>query len=241
MRFGPNARRVLCTMGAVGLSAVFLLAPAAAAAPKATPAGSHQTATTMTAAERSGAAAVTWGVAASGQKWYSNSNSKVISTVPKDVKKVSAAEAKKLTAAVGATKSISTLNAVKPNLLTPNTPTGVCSLYLGYINGGAAGFRWKTDQICSGYYGAIETKTQIWRSSWSGPRGYSPWILYPSVSAGLYYGPELTVNWSVGCSLGGGYYDYNGVAQGYASQLGWSVVVQSTNKLSQLNCGTSHA
>jgi hypothetical protein len=44
-----------------------------------------------------------------------------------------------------------------------------------YVGGAGPSFRWWTEQVCTGPFKRQDLKTQLWRSSWSGPRGYGPW------------------------------------------------------------------
>jgi len=97
------------------------------------------------------------------------------------------------------------------------------------------GFYWSTSQICSGYFGAQDMKTQMWRSSWSGPRGYGSWAYYPA--SGLASQRSISRNWTIACNNGKGYYDYYPVMQGYASSLGSGPVIRSGNQLNHQDCG----
>lgn len=77
----------------------------------------------------------------------------------------------------------------------------------------------------------------MWRSSWSGPRGYSSWSTYPS--GGLSYANVITTYWYLGCNNGKGYYDYYPVVEGYATNIGTGPKVRSDNQLNHQDCGTS--
>jgi hypothetical protein len=99
----------------------------------------------------------------------------------------------------------------------------------------SGGFYWATSQICSGYFGAQDLKTQMLRSSWSGPRGYGAWAYLPA--SGLASQSYLSQNWTIACNNGTGYYDYYPVMQGYASNLGSGPVVRSNNQLNSQDCG----
>jgi hypothetical protein len=99
----------------------------------------------------------------------------------------------------------------------------------------SGGFYWSTSQICSGHFGAQDMKTQMWRSSYSGPRGYTSWAYYPA--SGLYSRSSISQNWTIACNNGRGYYDYYPVMQGYASSLGSGPVIRSGNQLNHQDCG----
>ncbi len=113
------------------------------------------------------------------------------------------------------------------------TATGACheEIYDYYRNGN---FYWATKQTCTGFYGLQFVSTQMWRSSWSGPRGYSAWVSSHTTSAAV-LGP---ICWNVYCNNGKGYYDYYPVVQGYASRLGWGPTVRTSNSL-HYDCGPS--
>jgi hypothetical protein len=99
----------------------------------------------------------------------------------------------------------------------------------------SGGFYWSTSQLCSGYFGAQDMKTQMWRSSWSGPRGYGSWAYYPS--SGLLSQSYIQRYWTIACNNGKGYYNYYPVMQGYASSLGSGPVIRSGNQLNNQDCG----
>ena len=86
----------------------------------------------------------------------------------------------------------------------------------------------------TGFYGLQFVSTQMWRSSWSGPRGYSAWVSSHTTSAAV-LGP---IYWNVYCNNGKGYYDYYPVVQGYASRLGWGPTVRTSNDF-HYDCGPS--
>ena len=104
---------------------------------------------------------------------------------------------------------------------------GTCSLYISntWLNRTAT-FENETSQTGSGFYGAAYQLYQVWRSSWSGPRGYSAWGNSATTTA-----PYQDIYWNTRCHWGGGTYDYYGVIQGYASQLGWGPQVMAENTL----------
>ncbi|MBB5122084.1 hypothetical protein AF335_08580 [Streptomyces eurocidicus] len=118
----------------------------------------------------------------------------------------------------------------------PAAPAARCSVYISDVafHGAGAGawFQWETSQACSGSFGSQKLQTQMWRSSWSGPRGYNNW-----------HGTDATSNnfidfgWSSDCNDGGGTYTYYPVMQGYASGIGWGPTTRSNNDLRK-GCGT---
>jgi hypothetical protein len=93
-------------------------------------------------------------------------------------------------------------------------------------------FAWRTEQICTGSFSPQWLKTQLWRSSWSGPRGYSGWGITSDTSS-TQLGP---ISWGINCNSGKGYYDYYAVVQGHAS-FGYGPQVRSDNTLTSRNCG----
>jgi len=97
------------------------------------------------------------------------------------------------------------------------------------------GFYWSTSQICSGFFGAQDMSTQMWRSSWSGPRGYGGWAWYPPKR--LASQSYISENWTIACNNGKGYYDYYPVMQGYASNIGSGPVIRSANQFNHQDCG----
>lgn len=119
---------------------------------------------------------------------------------------------------------------------TPTTPaaSGNCTEEISNVSR-HGGFYWSTSQICSGHFGAQDMKTQMWRSSWSGPRGYGSWAYYPA--KGLASQRSISRNWTLACNNGKGYYDYYPVMQGYASSLGSGPVIRSDNQLNHQDCG----
>ncbi|MGW3665636.1 hypothetical protein [Streptomyces sp. NPDC005141] len=72
----------------------------------------------------------------------------------------------------------------------------------------------------------------MWRSSWSGPRGYNNWH-----GTGLTANSFIDYGWSTDCNGGGGTYTYYPVMQGYASGIGWGPKTRSDNELRK-GCGT---
>jgi len=107
-----------------------------------------------------------------------------------------------------------------------------CSVYISDL-GLSSHFYWETAQFCSGAFGTQQIHTQIFRSSWSGPRGYGAWAYTPTTSSST-----LDYNWTIGCHSGGGYYNYYAVMYGYASGIGSSPATRSNNTLNSRNCGT---
>ncbi|MFI1800569.1 hypothetical protein ACH427_24880 [Streptomyces sp. NPDC020379] len=111
-----------------------------------------------------------------------------------------------------------------------------CSLYISDVSFHGAGassyFQWETSQTCSGSFGAQKLQTQMWRSSWSGPRGYNNWH-----GTGLTSNQFIDFGWSTDCHDGGGTYTYYPVMQGYASGIGWGPKTRSNNDLRE-GCGT---
>jgi hypothetical protein len=78
----------------------------------------------------------------------------------------------------------------------------------------------------------ISDASQMWRSSWSGPRGYNNWH-----GTGLTSNSFIDYGWSTDCNDGGGTYTYYLVMQGYASGIGWGPKPRSNNDLRK-GCGT---
>lgn len=93
-------------------------------------------------------------------------------------------------------------------------------------------FQWETSQWCSGAFGQQYQRTQMWRSSWSGPRGYGGWG-----TTAFTTDYHQSAKWTVRCG-NGGTYDYYPVVEGYASAIGYSPTVRSDNQLRR-QCGTS--
>jgi len=79
------------------------------------------------------------------------------------------------------------------------------------------------------------TEQQFWRSSWSGPRGYSAW------QSSSYSGsPTQDLHWFTRCNVGNGSYDYEQVAYPIINQVSNSGgKVRSQNLLKHQNCGSS--
>ena len=111
-----------------------------------------------------------------------------------------------------------------------------CSVYISDVSfhgaGAGAWFQWETSQACSGSFGSQKLQTQMWRSSWSGPRGYNDWH-----GTGLTSNSFIDYGWSTDCDDGGGTYTYYPVMQDYASGIGWGPKTRSDNELRK-RCGT---
>ena len=111
-----------------------------------------------------------------------------------------------------------------------------CSVYISDVSfhgaGAGAWFQWETSQACSGSFGSQKPQTQMWRSSWSGPRGYNNWH-----GTGLSSSSFIDYGWSTDCDDGGGTYTYYPVMQRYASGIGWGPKTRSDNDLRK-GCGT---
>ncbi|MFD3647509.1 hypothetical protein ACFWVT_10585 [Streptomyces cyaneofuscatus] len=99
-------------------------------------------------------------------------------------------------------------------------------------SGANAWFSWVTSQVCSGSYGSQRIETQMWRSSWSGPRGYDIWRKTKSTTKSF-----IDYGWSVDCNDGGGTYTYYPVMKGFATGVGSSPTTRADNELRK-NCGT---
>lgn len=104
----------------------------------------------------------------------------------------------------------------------------ISDVYVAYNND----FKWETNQFCSGSFGQQYHRTQMWRSSWSGPRGYGGWGTTPLTTA-----TSQPRTWTIRCGSGGTY-DYYPVIEGYASAIGYSPTTRSNNQLRR-SCGTS--
>ena len=114
----------------------------------------------------------------------------------------------------------------------------VTAVYTEYISdlskqNGNYPFCWETSQTCSGPFGDQYMATQMWHSSYSGPRGYGGWA---------YDGPSpnsfISQNWSIGCNYGTGYYTYYPVMYGWATNVGQGPTIRSDNQLNA-HCGTT--
>ncbi|MFF7982011.1 hypothetical protein ACFZDK_23260 [Streptomyces sp. NPDC007901] len=92
--------------------------------------------------------------------------------------------------------------------------------------------QWETSQACRGSFGSQKLQTQMWRSLWSGPRGYDNWH-----GTGLTSNSFIDYGWSTDCNDGGGTYTYCPVMQGYVSGIGWGPKTRSNNDLRK-GCGT---
>ncbi|MET4668862.1 hypothetical protein ABID94_001725 [Streptomyces sp. PvR018] len=112
-----------------------------------------------------------------------------------------------------------------------------CSIYISDVSfrgsGANAWFSWETSQVCSGSYGSQRIETQMWRSSWSGPRGYDVWHGTKSTTKSF-----IDYGWSVDCNDGGGTYTYYPVMKGFATGVGSSPTTRADNELRK-NCGTN--
>lgn len=104
----------------------------------------------------------------------------------------------------------------------------ISDVYIYYSND----FRWRTNQWCSGAFGVQRHRTQMWRSSWSGPRGYGSWA-YTNWTSN-FDDPKV---WGLRCGSGGTY-TYYPVVQGEATAIGSSPIVRADNQLRR-SCGTS--
>jgi hypothetical protein len=118
-------------------------------------------------------------------------------------------------------------------------PSWHCHEEIDGFNLGGAGpsFRWWTEQICTGAFKSQDLKTQLWRSSWSGPRGYGSWV-YSDVTFGTQLGP---LYWSIKCHVHAGYYDYYPVMRGYNTAGGWGPTVRSSRSVRHQPCGPGPA
>ncbi|MYX18423.1 hypothetical protein GTY67_34305 [Streptomyces sp. SID8374] len=112
-----------------------------------------------------------------------------------------------------------------------------CSIYISDVTfrgaGANAWFNWETSQVCSGSFGTQRIETQMWRSSWSGPRGYDIWRKSKSTANSF-----IDYGWSVDCNDGGGTYTYYPVMKGFATGVGSSPTTRADNELRK-NCGTT--
>ncbi|MFH0520963.1 hypothetical protein ACHBTE_27765 [Streptomyces sp. M41] len=124
----------------------------------------------------------------------------------------------------------------KPTTAPAALAAARCSVYISdvkFLGGGAnAWFQWETSQACSGSFGSQKLQTQMWRSSWSGPRGYHDWRGTRSTTNQF-----IDYGWSSDCNDGGGTYTYYPVMKGYASGIGWGPTTRSDNELRK-GCGT---
>lgn len=111
------------------------------------------------------------------------------------------------------------------------TASWSCTAYISdvyiYYNGD---FRWRTNQFCSGTFGYQRHRTQLWRSSWSGPRGYTYWWYTPWTRDS-----DQPRTWNARCGSGGTY-TYHPVVQGEAT-YGNGPILRSNNELIR-SCGT---
>ncbi|WP_055524201.1 hypothetical protein [Streptomyces graminilatus] len=87
--------------------------------------------------------------------------------------------------------------------------------------------------VPSSSFGSQHIETQMWRGSWSGPRGYDVWhATRPTTNSFIDYG------WSVDCNDGGGTYTYYPVMKGLVTGVGSSPTTRADNELRK-NCGTT--
>lgn len=116
---------------------------------------------------------------------------------------------------------------------TVQAASAVCSVYVSDVAFFIGfGFDWETAQTCSGAFGEQGHRTQLWRSSWSGLRGYSSWVW-----TGWTVASFQSQQWNIACG-GGGTYDYFPVVQGTSSVIGSSPIVRADNHERE-PCGTS--
>lgn len=112
--------------------------------------------------------------------------------------------------------------------------SAVCSVFISDVSFFIGqGFDWETSQTCSGAFGEQRHRTQMWRSSWSGPRGYGNWSQWTPWTVGSF----VSRHWNIACG-GGGTYDYYPVVVGTSSVIGSSPAVRSDNHERE-PCGTS--
>ncbi|MGI8447923.1 MAG: hypothetical protein ACR2MP_12240 [Streptosporangiaceae bacterium] len=131
---------------------------------------------------------------------------------------------------------------------TPNPPalrptalpavTTYCHEQVDNISLSGRTFYWDTWQECFGNYGLQDMRTQMWRSSWSGWRGYGAWT--PDTPSPPTSASYIFDNWTLGCGSGGKY-DYTAAMSGWASQIGRGPNIRAANTLRQYYCGTSPA
>lgn len=105
-----------------------------------------------------------------------------------------------------------------------------CTEYIGNVSLSGS-FRWYTSYRCNAG-GFNEVFSQLWRSSWSGPRGYSGWGY-----TGWTISNPVSDNWTIGCNRGHGYYDYYPVMYGDNTFAGQGPTIRSANQLNHVNCG----
>jgi hypothetical protein len=95
-------------------------------------------------------------------------------------------------------------------------------------------FYWSTSQTCRGAFGDQYVATQMWRSSYSGPRGYGSWA-YSAHSSGTF----ISQNWTISCNWEHGKYNYYPVMYGWATAAGQGPTIRSDNTLDNTDCGPS--
>jgi hypothetical protein len=112
----------------------------------------------------------------------------------------------------------------------PQAGATSCTEYIGNVSRSGR-FHWYTSFRCNGV-GINEVFSQMWRSSWSGPRGYSSWGY-----TGWTISNPVSDNWSIGCNNGHGYYDYYPVMYGDNAYVGQGPTIRSANQLNHVDCG----
>ena len=115
----------------------------------------------------------------------------------------------------------------------------VCTEYISDVSKvtGAHPFTWETQQTCTGPYYQQRMHTQMWRSSYSGPRGYGQWAATAWSGNGF-----ISKNWTETCNYGTGLYTYYPVMYGEYRNGGGGVgpTIRSDNQL-DAHCGPSDA
>ncbi|WP_439033251.1 hypothetical protein [Gordonia terrae] len=98
---------------------------------------------------------------------------------------------------------------------------------------GITDFVWFYEQTCIGNFVVQDVSTQLWRSSWSGPRGYSGWVTYPDQpTTNSYFSSYFYVR----CNHERGFYDYYPVADGWSEGAGRAPRVNPGYQLRE-DCG----
>jgi hypothetical protein len=119
---------------------------------------------------------------------------------------------------------------------TPNVPaiTTACYEVMGNISKalGNVPFYWTIQQTCHGSYYEQNMSTQLWRSSYRGPLGYSSWV----ISHG-YLEDFIDQTWKDNCNWDTGNYKYNSAGQGWAEGIGFGPIITSPNFVNTANCG----
>ena len=98
---------------------------------------------------------------------------------------------------------------------------------------GITDFVWFYEQTCIGNFVVQDVSTQLWRSSWSGPRGYSGWVTYPDQPTTNSY---FSTYFYVRCNHERGFYDYYPVADGWSEGAGRAPRVNPGYQLRE-DCG----